>query len=325
MGNVLSQDEVDSLLTGIDEGKVETESDISKGGDSLDVYDFSSQTGPSHLRMSGLKVVNERLLSFLKPSISAVTGCSADINLESTDSVKFGEFCDALSLPASLNIFKMEPLRGLGLIILDDALVFSLVDTLFGGKGIGQVKPEGRGFTNIETKIIEKITKLILKDLEEAWSEIKRLKMVFMRSEMDPQFASIVTSNDMVIVNKFSVDLESASGTITLCTPLSTLEPLKECLKTGFQGDHVEIDQRWRQYIQKKIGELRVNLNCTLGTSTIQGRKLLALKRGDVIELDQKVSDSIVLKIEGIPKFKGYPGACNNMKAMRVTKRMDKE
>jgi flagellar motor switch protein FliM len=325
MGNVLSQDEVDSLLSGIDEGKVETESDISKEGDTLNAHDFSAQAGPVHLRMPALKIVNERLLSFLKPSISAVTGCTADINLASTDSVRFGEFYDALPLPASLNIFKMDPLRGLGLLILDDALVFSFVDTLFGGKGIGQIKPEGRGFTTIETKIIEKITKMILVDLEEAWSRIKKLNMLFMRSEVDPRFATIATPNDMVIVNKFSVDLESASGTITLCTPLSTLEPIKECLKTGFQGDHIEIDQKCKQYLQKKIGELSVNLNCTLGTTTLQGRELLALKRGDVIELDQKVSDCIVLKVEGIPKFKGFPGACNNMKAMRITERMDKE
>jgi flagellar motor switch protein FliM len=257
--------------------------------------------------------------------MSAVTGGAADISLTSSDSVDFRKFSDSLSLPASLNIFKMDPLRGLGLVILDDALVFSFVDSLLGGKGIGKAVPEGRSFTTIEMKIAEKITRMILADLEEAWSGIKKLKMLFMRSEVDLQFAAIVTATDMVIVDKFSVDLENGSGTIMLCTPLAALQPIKGLLKAGFHGDHFESDQKWKQYLQKKIGELSVSLNGILGTTRIQGRDILALKPGDVIPLDQKVSDAIVLKVEGIPKFKGYPGACNNKKAMRIIGRIDKE
>jgi flagellar motor switch protein FliM len=325
MGNVLSQDEVNSLLSGIDQGKVETESHIPEEGGVLDVYDFRSQSGPAHLRMPALNVINQRLLSLLKRSMSAVTGGAADISLTSSDSVDFRKFSDSLSLPASLNIFKMDPLRGLGLVILDDALVFSFVDSLLGGKGIGKAVPEGRSFTTIEMKIAEKITRMILADLEEAWSGIKKLKMLFMRSEVDLQFAAIVTATDMVIVDKFSVDLENGSGTIMLCTPLAALQPIKGLLKAGFHGDHFESDQKWKQYLQKKIAELSVSLNGILGTTKIQGRDILALKPGDVIPLDQKVSDAIVLKVEGIPKFKGYPGACNNKKAMRIIGRIDKE
>ncbi|MDY7038006.1 MAG: flagellar motor switch protein FliM, partial [Thermodesulfobacteriota bacterium] len=219
MANVLSQDEVDSLLAGIDEGKVETGTDIPEPEkeEDLKAYDFSTQAGPIHLRLPALRIINERLVAFLRTSLSIATGSAIEVNLSSTDSVKFGDFCSTLPLPTSLNIFKMEPLRGFALLVLEGSLVFSFVDTFFGGKGVSHVKLEGRGFTEIETKIVNKVTKIILEDMQRAWSDIHKLEMIYARAEMDPQFAGIVTPDDMVIVIKFTVDLENDSGSIILC------------------------------------------------------------------------------------------------------------
>jgi len=245
-----------------------------------------------------------------------------DVSLTSTESVKFNEFCLSLPVPSSLNIFSIEPLRGHSLVVLEGNLVFSFVDSLFGGKGVSHVKLEGRCFTAIETKIVEKIVKIILGDIQQSWSDVYDVNTVFSHSEMDPQFAGIVKPEDVVIVNKFEVELENVSGIITICIPYSSIEPIRDRLKTGFQDEVKEVDKEWRRYIEKKIMDMDMELSCTMGTANIKAEELLGLKVDDVIILDQNSGDNTIVKIEGIPKFKGSPGSCNNRKAVRISERI---
>jgi len=327
MANILSQDEVDSLLGGIDEGKVQIETDISESEkkEGLEVYNFGMQVGPTHLRMPTLGIINERFVGFSKASISAATSLDIDVNISSVDSVKFGDFCRSIPVPTSLNIFKMEPLRGSALLVLEGPLVFSFVDTLFGGRAVSHVKLEGKIFTTIEKKIIDKIVKIILDDLQQAWSDVHEVKMVFTRSEIDPQFAAIATPNDMVIATRFMIDLQNVSGTMTICIPYPTLEPIRDKLKRKFQGEKLEVDQKWKRYITEKVKELTINLSCALGKAGITGREVLEMKVGDVIQLDKKTSDPVIVSIEGVPKFIGYPGTFNKRKAIKIKKRVNKE
>ena len=321
MPNVLSQDEVDSLLQGIDKGKVKTKADIPGREEVLKPYDFVSEEGSIHLKMPHLRIINQRLVEFLSTSLSLITRSTVDINISSTKAIKFGEFARSIPLPTSLNIFKMEPLRGFGLLALEAPLVFAFVDIFFGGKSASHVKLEGRSFTTVEGRIIEKIVKTTLHDFQQAWSDIHKLKVVFIRSEMDPQFAAIVTPNDTVITVRFVVDIANASGVMTLCIPYSTIEPIREKLRYRFHGEKLDVDQTWTRYIEKRIKELSVNLVCTLGMTKITGRELLEMKVGDVKKLDQKVSDPIIVSVEGIPKLKGYPGTSNKTKAIRIEDR----
>ncbi len=322
MANVLSQDEVDSLLQGIDKGKVKAEADIPEREELVKPYDFVIGEGSIHLKMPHLRIINQRLVDFLRTSLSLITRSTVDIDISSTEAIKFGEFARSIPIPTSLNIFKMEPLRGFGLLVVEAPLVFAFVDTFFGGKGGSKVKLEERSFTTIELKIIEKIVKITLHDFEQAWSDIHKLKVVFTRSEMDPQFAAIVTPNDTVIVIRFIVDIANASGFMTLCMPYSTIEPIGEKLRSKFHGEKLDVDQAWTRYIEKKIKELPINLVCTLGVTKITGRELLEMKVGDVIKLDQKVSDPLIMSIDGIPKFRGYPGTSNKRKAIRISERL---
>ena len=325
MANILSQDEVDSLLGGIDEGKVQIETAVSESKEGLEVYNFGAQVGPVHLRMPTLGIINERFIGFSRTSLFAATGLSLDVNISSIDSIKFGEFCRSIPIPASLNIFKMEPLRGFALLVLEGPLVFAFIDTLFGGRSVSHVKLEGKTFTTIEKKIIGKIVEMILSDLQKAWSDVYKLKMVFTRSEIDPQFAAIVTPDDMVIATKLMIDLQNVSGTMTICIPYSVLEPIRDKLKQRFQDERLEVDQKWVRYIRGKVKKLTINLSCALCKSGITGRELLAMKVGDVIQLDQKMNDPVIISVEGVPKFIGHPGICNKQKAIKIKERFNKE
>ncbi|MBL7179773.1 MAG: flagellar motor switch protein FliM [Pseudomonadota bacterium] len=325
MANILSQDEVDSLLEGITEGKVPTEAAAPDSGEEVKVYDFSMPAGPVHLRLPALRIINERFVGFLRTSLPIASRAVIDVNLSSTESVKFSEFCLSIPLPSNLNIFKMEPLRGFALLVIEGPLVFSFVESVFGGKGMSRAKLEGRGFTAIETKIVEKIVKFVLNDLQQAWADVQEVKTAFIRSEMDPQFAAIVNPAELVIVNKFMIDLESGSGSMTLCIPYSSIEPIKSRFQTSFRAQGLETDQAWRKYIQKEIVKMTVELSCIMGRAKVNGRELLQMKVDDVIPLDQKIGDAIVINVEGLPKFKGYPGSCKNKKAVKISEILRQE
>jgi flagellar motor switch protein FliM len=325
MANILSQDEVDSLLEGITEGKVSTEAQAPDSGEKVKAYDFSMPAGPVHLRLPALRIINDRFVGLLRTSLPIASRSVIDVNLASTETVKFSEFCLSLPLPSSLNIFKMEPLRGFSILVLEGPLVFSFVDSVFGGKGVSHVKLEGRGFTTIETKIVEKIVKFVLNELQQAWSDVQEVKTTFIRSEMDPQFVGIVTNEELVIINKFMIDLESGSGSMILCTPYSSIEPIKSKFQTSFRAKGLETDQAWRKHLQKEIVKMTVELSCIMGRTKLNGREILHMKVDDIIPLDQKIGDSVVVCVEGLPKFKAHPGSCKNKKAVKISEILRQE
>ncbi len=323
MGNILSQDEVDSLLDGITEGKVETETGISEDNQSIEAYDFSKPAGPVHLRLPALGIINERLSGLLRTDLQSASRSVIDVNIGSTETVKFSDFCLSLPMPSSLNIFGIKPLRGYSLIVLEGNLVFSFVESLFGGKGVSHVKLEGRRFTTIETRIVEKIVNIILNDFQRAWSDVHEIEAVFERSEMDPQFVGIGAPDDLVIVNKYEVQLENGNGIITICIPYSSIKPIEEKLKNKFRREKMEVDSSWKKYFRRKILETTVELSCTMGKATINGGELLNLKVDDIILLDQKTGNSVTVNVECLPKFRGYPGACNKKKAVKIIERIE--
>jgi flagellar motor switch protein FliM len=140
---------------------------------------------------------------------------------------------------------------------------------------------------------------------------------------MDPQFVGIGAPDDQVIVNKYEVQLENGSGIITICIPYSSIKPIKEKLKNKFRREKMEIDSSWKRYIREKILEATVELRCTMGKSTIKGGELLNMKVDDVILFDQKMGNTVIVNVESIPKFKGYPGACNKKKAVKIIEKIE--
>jgi len=325
MSDVLSQNEIDSLLDGISDGQVETETDTPAAAEEVERYDFRKQTGPIHLRLPALAMITDRWVGNLRTNLPIHLGSGIDANLESIETEKFVDFSRSLPLPASLNIFKMNPLKGYVMIVIDGPLVFSFVDKLFGGNGSRHVKVEGRGFTAIEVKIIQKLIQVLLKEYREAWNEIYAIEPEFIRSEMEPQFASIVEAEDAVITTRLSIEVENSSGSILLCLPNAVIEPIRTKLKRRFHGGRQEVDKEWRQYICQKIRGLPVELGCTLGTARISAKDLVGLRTNDVISLDQKLSDKIQVKIEGVPRFVASPGARNNHKAVKILRTIAKE
>ena len=325
MGNVLSQDEVDSLLGGISNGKVKTETDTPETGKGLEIYDFTSKARPSQDSLAVLNSINERFVDFMKASLTTATGSTVEATTSSVEPVEFDEFCRSVKPSASQNVFKMGPLKGSALLVLEGPLVFAFVDAFFGGEGSSQAEPGDREFTAIEGLIIEKLVMIILRELEQAWAGIYKLKMSLTSSEVDSRISTVAKPNDLVLVNRFAVELGNASGGMTLCIPHRIIESISGKFGRGHRSEEAEIDQTWRKHLAEKIQELTINLRCTLGTAKLTGRELLGLKVDDVIPLDKGVGDAITVSVEDIPKFKGFPGVCNNKQAIRISGRSSKE
>jgi len=322
MSKILSQDEVDALLKGMTGGEIEVETDQAPDADGVIAYDLTNQDRIIRGRMPTLEIINDRFARIFRTSISAALRKVVDVSTTSIDMIKFGEFMRSLPVPTSLHIFKMDPLRGHAIMVIETRLVFNLVDSFFGGDGKSDIKIEGRDFTPIENRVTKRVVEMVLSDLEKGWKPVHEVKMVYHRSEINPQFAGIVPPTDVVVVIKFDLEMEQAAGTIIICIPYSTIEPIRNKLYAGFQSDQLEVDMEWMRRFKKQLREAEININVILGNATITGRELLALKPGDVIQLDQDASDPVIALVQGVPKFKGMPGLADGNQAMKITERL---
>jgi len=199
MSEILSQDEVDSLLDGLDSGDVETESDVVVPEPVEDIvkYDFTSQDKVVRARMPTFDVINERLSREVRATLSSLLQTNVDVSANPFDTLKFSEFVRSLPVPTSLHVFRMEPLRGHGLIVFESQLVYNLIDTFFGGEALGKARVEGREFTTIEEVMIKKAVVAVLKNIEASWAPIEPVKAALIRSEMNPQFTASLFSSMM--------------------------------------------------------------------------------------------------------------------------------
>lgn len=320
--NILSQEEVNALMLGVTSGEIETESrrDEVEGYEGIKSYDFAAQDRIVRERLPTLEIINERFSRSFRTSLAATLGKTVDVNILSHTTYKFGDFIKTIPVPTSLNILKLEPLRGHALFILDAGLVFMLVDTFFGGSGQTHVKVEGRDFTYIEQRLIKKVVEIARVEIEKAWKPVVPLDISYVRSEVNPHFAGIVPSSDIVMVVSFAMDIEAFSGKVHMCIPYTMLEPIKDKLTTSFQAESMEVDQRWVTRFRELLGGVNVSVAAELGTTTLKVRELAHLKVGDVVLLDSKVDDDLEIRVEGIAKFTGRPRALNDKSVLHITK-----
>ena len=317
MEKILSQEEVNALLKGIDSGDVST--DASSADDNgCRNYDLTSHERVIRGRMPTLEIISERFTRIFQVSMSAMLKKMVDVNMVSVELMKFGEFMKHIPLPACINIFKMEPLKGFSLLVVDPRVIYLLIDNFFGGKAQTHVKIEGRDFTPIEHRLIRKIVNLCLQDIEKAWKPVHPVNVQYSRTEINPQFASIVTPTEVVIVIAFDIEVDSSPGKLHVCIPYPCIEPIKEKLQAGYQSDNFEVDQKWMDRFKQQLSDCSLNITVELGGAMIKIKDILNLSAGDILILDKLSDENIVAKIEGTPKFSGRPGVSRGNLAFQI-------
>jgi len=325
MSEILSQDEVDSLLDGLDSGEVEAAKDKATKPEKIDgiiAYDFTSQDKVVRARMPTFDVINERLSREVRATLSSLLQTNVDVSANPFDTLKFSEFVRSLPVPTSLHVFRMEPLRGHGLIVLESQLVYNLIDTFFGGEALGKARVEGREFTNIEEVMIKKAVVAVLKNIEASWAPIEPVKTTLIRSEMNPQFTAIVLPTDLVLVTRFEIELEQSAGNLVVCYPYSMIEPMRNKLSSGVQAEVEEIDTNWRKMIREVILESEIVLRIELGKTEITGERLIYMQKGDIIQLDNDACDPLMCYVDGLVKLKGYAGVQRGFQAFQINEKI---
>jgi len=316
--DILSQDEIDSLLRGVQTGDLGTGNDQPpSSGDRS--FDFRSQERIIRGRMPGLEIANERFARAFRNSVSSVLRRFVDVNIQSINMMKFGEFMKTIPLPSNINIFRMKPLKGLALFVIEAPMVFALVECFFGGSTVKYVKAEGRYFTPIEQKIIQKILGFALSNMAESWQGIAMIEPEYVSNEINPQFVTIVQAPEIVIKVEIHVEIENFTGKMYFCIPYSIVEPLKEKLCSGIQGDKFEVDARWVEGLRERLSESFVEVIAEAGSVHIPIGDIMNLEVGNVIHLGVHTESDFVVKVEGVPKFRGVPGYRKGNKAVKIT------
>jgi flagellar motor switch protein FliM len=315
--DLLSQDEIDALLHGVDSGDVETGTDEILDPFEARNYDFASQDRIVRGRLPTLEMINERFARYFRTSLFNMLRRSADISVSGVQMLKFSEFVHSLFVPTSLNITKVSPLRGKSLFVLDPKLVFSVVDSFFGGTGRFHTKIEGRDFTPTEVRVIQMLLEIAFKDLSMAWQPVLEIQFEYVNSEVNPQFANIVSPSEVVVVTTFNVDLESGGGDFYICLPYSMLEPIRDLLDAGVQSDRGERDERWELAMREEVMGASVEISSILGEATLPLKVLASLEVGDIIPID--VKDEVEVCAESLPVFRGQLGVHNKCYAVKIS------
>jgi flagellar motor switch protein FliM len=223
-----------------------------------------------------------------------------------------------LAVPTNFNIVAIRPLRGSGLIVCEPALVFGVIDTLYGGIGKFQTRIEGRDFSATEQRVINRMVDVITAEYKKAWKGIYPLELDYQRSEMQPQFANIATPSEIVISTSFQLEIGDITGAIHFCFPYATLEPIRDVLYSSTQGDSIEVDRRWVTVLTREIQAAEVTMVAELARADATVEQLLSLKKGDFIELDRE--PRIQATIDGVPIFECQYGTHNSKYAIRIEK-----
>ena len=314
--DLLSQDEIDALLHGVDSGAVDTEDAPPAPGEARS-YDFASQDRIVRGRLPTLEMINERFARTWRIGLFNLLRRSADLSVRGVDLMRFGEYMHSLQVPNNLNMVKMKPLRGTALVVYEPRLVFTVVDNFFGGNGKYHTRIEGREFTPTEMRVIQLLLKQTFADLVEAWAPVMPVEFEYLNSEVNPHFANIISPREYIVVSKFHVELEGGGGEFHVSLPYSMLEPIREQLDAGVQSDRVERDESWTRAMRNQLQDAEVELACALATRQISLRELSRLKVGDVIPID--LPQTVQLQVEQMPLFSGEFGSHNGRNAIKVT------
>jgi flagellar motor switch protein FliM len=314
--DILSQDEVDALLGGVDDGAIDTTPDEGQFDGEARSFDFNDQERIVRGRLPTLEMINERFARYFRISFFDMLRKSPEISVNGIEMVKFNEYIQTLFVPTSLSMIKMTPLRGTGLIMLDPKLVFILVDNFFGGDGSIHAKIEGREFTSTELRVIEKVVHICFEDLVKAWGPVMSVDFHYHNHEVNPSMASIVSPTEVVVVSNFHVELDGGGGDIHVVYPYSMIEPIRTLLDAGVQSDHGDVDERWAILLKEELMHAKINMQGIFVEKQIPVSDLINFKAGDIIPID--LPEQVMVLAEEMPIIRGQFGEHQGNAAVKV-------
>ena len=300
---ILNQEEIDALF-GYSE-----KSDHSNSLDNMGVKAILNSTMTSYERLPMLDIVFDRLIRMMSTSLRNFTQDNVDVSLDNIESMRFGEYIDGLTLPTLLGVFKAEEWDNYGLISIDSALVYSIVDVLLGGRrGTAAVRIEGRPYTTIELNLVKDMLDIILSDLSAAFDPVTSVNFSYERMETNPRFATISRLSNAVIVARLRVDMEDRGGKIDLMIPYATLEPIRDLLLQMFMGERYGRDMIWENHLVERLWSTDLDTKVILKEKEVPLSDIAKWEKGSFLPLDMSPHDPISLICGDVELFSGAMG-----------------
>lgn len=310
----LSQAEIDSLLGFEGEAGAEGASGIQAIINSALV---------SYERLPMLEVVYDRLVRMLSTSLRNFTSDNVEVTLDSITSTRFGDYLNSVPLPAMLCVFKAREWDNFGLLTVDSALIYSVVDVLLGGRrGTAAMRIEGRPYTTIERTLVERLTSVVLQDITQAFEPLCKVHFVFDRLETNPRFATIARPANAAVVARLRVDMEDRGGRLELLLPYSTLEPIRELLLQMFLGEKFGRDSIWETHLASQLWQTDIDIEVVLGRQTMSLKDVMELKVGSRIMFDATPESLVELRCGDQVMFRGRMGRRGGNVAVAVEERV---
>ena len=279
---VLSQEEIDALLSGVDKDAADNEPEVDV---TVRKYDLAVPERVVGGRLPTLELLGEKFSRKFRLDLQAMMRYPLDVGAGGVQILNYGEYAASLYVPSSITIVKFEPLSGQGMVIMDAKLISRMVDQYFGGDG-KNINVEGRDFTPTEKRVIARILELIYRDLAQAWSEVFPVTLTTLDSEINPALVNLFRDDEVMMVNTYHIELESGGGEVHISLPYASLEPYRSVLDTSVKTDDLVRDDSWGPALQTRLVDCQVPLRCAIAVKQMKLRDLLNLQAGDVINVD---------------------------------------
>ena len=315
---VLNQAEIDSLL-GFDDGPGGSENRTG-------MQKIISSGLVSYERLPMLEIVFDRLVRIMSTSLRNFTSDNVEVSIDNILSLRFGDYLNSIPLPAMLAVFKAEEWDNYGLMVVDSAMIYSIVDVLLGGRrGTAAMRIEGRPYTTIERNLVERMVHVVLSDLSAAFDPLSPVTFRFDRLETNPRFAAISRPSNAAIVAKLRIDMEDRGGRLELMLPYATLEPVRELLLQMFMGEKFGRDSIWETHLAEELWLTEMELEAVLDEQVMSLRDILRLRVGSKIMLNATPESTIELRAGHVAMFGGKMGRKGNRIAIRIEETIKKE
>lgn len=311
---ILNQEEVEALLSGMNEGRLELDGEALPAGE-VRRYELGREVRILRGRMPTFELINERLARAYQASIIALLRRAATVQVKPFRTLKYSEFIAELEYPTGINVVRLNPLRGLALIVMSSTMIASIVDNYFGGKG--RIRPiQNRDFTNAELRLVQIFREAAMQDLASSWSNVLPLTPEFVQTESNPHFANVMNPNEVLLVTDYQVEILEAKSSFQTVVPYNVIEPIRHLLERSFRDDTDEEDRRLSRSLREELHDAEVTLNAVLGRSHLMLSRLIDLKPGDIIPCE--FDGTALVYAEDIPVFRGRTGQSRGQLAVRV-------
>jgi flagellar motor switch protein FliM len=312
---VLNQSEIDNLL-GFDNGP-------SDGEARTGMQKIISSGLVSYERLPMLEIVFDRLVRIMSTSLRNFTSDNVEVGIDNILSLRFGDYLNSIPLPAMLAVFKAEEWDNQGLMVIDSAMIYSIVDVLLGGRrGTAAMRIEGRPYTTIERTLVERLIQVVLTDLSTSFDPLCPVTFRFERLEVNPRFATISRLSNAAILARLRIDMEDRGGRVELLLPYATLEPVRELLLQQFMGEKFGRDSIWETHLAEQLWHTEVELSVVLDEQTMRLSDVINLKPGMQLLLNTAPGGAVVVRCGPAALFEGRMGQKNNNVAVKIEREL---